>query len=255
MPPTGGVHAVTHGQRGRAYSLPSKSTGSGRILGGTLSSGSPRGQGAHRLRAGTGRSSSRPEHFVIGGVFTGPRPAPPVLAYPGRDLSHQRICLFGCVEKIHSIGPVVSAWRLSNSVRIDQAADVFSVEVSRVSPLYWCCWDQRTASGAARPVSANMAPTTYHPGRPQVMQSAMSRPGPRASASPAPKPNTPRYWPVACVGARAKDTSKPAAACHSSPTVWITTAMMSRAAAAHAGIPADREISEQAMRKATSARR
>jgi len=60
---------------------------------------------------------------------------------------------------------------------------------------------------------------------------------------------------VACCGARAKDTSKPVAAYQSSPTVWKTTAVMSRVAAAHAGIPADREISEHAKRKATPARR
>jgi len=39
------------------------------------------------------------------------------------------------------------------------------------------------------PVSANSAPTTYQPGRPQVMQSQISRPGPKASARPAPSPN------------------------------------------------------------------
>jgi hypothetical protein len=83
----------------------------------------------------------------------------------------------------------------------------------------------------------------------------MSRPGPKASASAAPRPNTPRYWPVACSGARAKDTSKPAAECQSSPTVWMMTAVMSSVAAAHVGIPAVSEISEQETRKARPDRR
>ncbi|MFJ9736509.1 hypothetical protein [Streptomyces sp. NPDC101166] len=67
------------------------------------------------------------------------------------------------------------------------AVGAFSGDTERVCRPRWRCCAQRTAGGAARPVRANIAPTTYQPGRPQVMQSAMNSPGPRASASPAPR--------------------------------------------------------------------
>ena len=80
-------------------------------------------------------------------------------------------------------------------------------------------------------VRANIVPATFQQGLPQVMRSAMSGPGPKASASAAPRPNTSRHWPGACSGVRAKDASKPPAECHSSPIVWIATAVMSSVAA------------------------
>jgi hypothetical protein len=79
--------------------------------------------------------------------------------------------------------------------------------------------------------------------------------GPGVSARPSPWPKTPRYWRVAWSGARAKEISKLAAGCHSSPVAGVTTAVSISVAATHAGTPAVSEINEQGARNATPERR